>query len=171
VNQCMDEWIRAVSPCAAADCNLPAVDIGLVCSGIYAQKNKTILNSRGYKVEYPYLSHEIVDLALQRARFWPGVKQQEKHALKLLLASRVPPELVYRRKSGFMADTRHKFAAPRFLSHLEAAMDGQSHLRNVLERKILGKLFGAVRDKTPLPNHVYKFLWAVTFVNRWLSQI
>lgn len=165
------EWVAAVAPRTGPDCTAVLSDLRIVCSGVAIQKDKTMFNSRGYTVEYPFMNPGFVDLALQHARFWPGAYQEDKHTLKMMLAARVPPEVVYRTKVGFMADTRNKFADPRFLIHLEAAMDEQAVLRDYLEPDILRQLYIAIRDKTPLPNPVYKFLWAVAFVNRWLLQI
>ncbi len=166
----LDDWVKAVAPRSGPSCLAPVADIGILCSKVFAQKDKTMFNHFGFTVEYPFLNHAMVDLALQHARFWPGAEREDKYTLKKMLAARVPPEVVYRQKVGFMAKTRQKFADPRFLRHLEAAMDEASPLRPWLEPKVLRQLYVAARDETPLPNPVYKYLWSVAFLHRWLSD-
>lgn len=170
VDNCCNDWINSVSQTSDNEEKIPLLDIGLVCSGIFAQKNKYPLKSYGIQVEYPYLNHDIVDLALGHARFWPE-SGTEKNTLKYILASALSPELVYRKKSGFVAPLGEQFSHPIMLEYLHMSTDINSPLYGVVNQRILTQLIQYVSTKKKLPTQTYTFLWGIAFINSWLSQI
>ncbi len=170
VDACCIDWIRSVSQTSDIEEQIPLLDIGLVCSGIFAQKNKRPLLDYGIQVEYPFLSPDIVDLALGHTRFWPGSKV-EKNTLKYILEKAVSRELVYRKKSGFVAPLVEQFSHPVMLKYLYFSTETNSPLFEILNQRVLTKMIEYVKTKRELPTQTYTFLWGVAFINSWLSQV
>jgi len=170
VSSLCEDWIEAVSGSNKHIESIPMMDIGLVCARIFAQKNFSPFNSHNFQIEYPFLDHEMVDLALSHARFWPG-SDEPKSTLKHLLASAVPTEFVYRKKSGFLAPMEEQFAHPVFIDHLKAVTDTNSPLYEIINRKMILQLIDYLIARKTLPQQTYNFLWGVAFSNAWLTQV
>jgi hypothetical protein len=170
ISSLCQDWIHKISRSRDPKETYPLMDLGLVCAGIFAQKNRSPLLDRSFMVNYPFLQHEIVDLALSRARFWPG-NEVPKNALKYLLAKTVSPKFVFRRKSAFNAPGDEQFSHPIFLQYLDAAINVHSPLSDFVNRKLLVRLIGDVSAKRRLPRQTYDFLWAIAFCHAWLSQL
>jgi hypothetical protein len=171
VSSALLDWVEAISPSPDTECMLPLLDVALVCCGIFAHKGKSILETNGFSIEYPFLSHDILDLAFQHARFWPGSLGMPKHALKHLLSTSVPSEFVYRKKSAFVSPVIHDFSDAQFLQHLDSVGSAKSFLREYVPVDIVKMSVDLLRKEKPMSSQTYNFLWAIVFVNCWLSQL
>jgi asparagine synthase (glutamine-hydrolysing) len=170
VSSCCDEWIFPVARSENPEEVVPLIDIGLVCAGIYAQKNNSPLKQLGFFPEYPFLDKEVIDLAMSHARFWPE-NEIAKNSLSHLLTRKISPEYVYRKKRGFTAPESEQFSHPTFLEYLEAVNDIHAPLSGLVNSVLIKKLIKDLIQKRPLPSQTYNFIWAVTFTNAWLSQV
>jgi asparagine synthetase B (glutamine-hydrolysing) len=169
VDLCCRNWIYSVSKTRKNEEMIPLMDMGLTCTGIYAQKNKWPLSHAGFQVEYPYLSHEMLDLALNHARFWPG-SSIPKNALKQLIAGAVPADLIYRQKSGFTAPLSQQYLHPTFIEALYMLTDTNSPLHEIVNQKNLARLTKRLTSRAELPTKTFETLWAIAFLNSWLTQ-
>ena len=163
-------WIESVANSQTHLGKVSLMDIGLVCAKIFAQKNKSPFNSYSMDIRYPFLDKDIVDLALSHARFWPGSHEQ-KGLLKRLLATTIPYELVYRKKSGFLAPLEEQFGTNFMLESLESVLNDRAPLYGYINKKVVVNLIGHLKSKRILPLQTYNYLWAIAFTNSWLSQI
>jgi asparagine synthetase B (glutamine-hydrolysing) len=170
VLELIDRWMTSAVPSDSDSARLPALDLALVCSGIYAQKNKSIFDADHRKIVYPFLDSRMVGLALQRARFWPG-SRKPKHSLKSHLASHVPPEMVYRPKSGFVAPITQKLSQPEFLKEYDRLLETRTALLDILDLPKMKQLRQIVASGITLPDQTTGFIWATVFANCWLNQI
>jgi asparagine synthase (glutamine-hydrolysing) len=162
------QWLEHCLPCADEPARLAGLDLGLVCANIFAQKNKPVFDASAHGIEYPFLDQRMVGLALRRAVRWPRL--ESKGVLKAALAEQVPRELVYRRKSGFVAPLRNKFAHPRFLTLFDHLLDSASPLAGTLNRAWLQRVRRDLRAARALPPQTCNFIWAAVFTNHWLTQ-
>jgi asparagine synthase (glutamine-hydrolysing) len=170
VSNSLQTWLESVSRSNDDLELLPLVNIAFTSAGNYIQKNKSPLNQNSFQIEYPFLDHEMLDLALQHARFWPGSKTP-KRALKYLLSKSIPPELVYRKKQGFLAPLTEQFSNSVFLEHFELVSNPDSPLYNYVNQKILKQLLDYLVSGRELALQTYNSLWSITFTNSWLSQV
>ncbi len=170
VNYCLEHWIHSVAGTGDLEETLPLADIAVVCAGRYVPKSLNPLLERGFTVEFPFLHHSSLDLALRHGRYWPG-SRLPKAAMKRLLCRYISPDLVYREKVGFTPPQIDLFGDARFLDHLRAVVDGNAPLLPFINRKfILWQLDRAVKRKK-IAENTCSFLWAAAFLNTWLSQL
>jgi len=166
----IERWMKSTIPSDNDKVRLSAIDLALVCSEIFAQKNKSIFDAHSRQIIYPFLDHRMVELALQRACYWPGSKQP-KWVLKSILASHVPQDMVYRSKSAFIAPIRQKFSQLEFLKAFDQLLNSKSVLTDVLDLVKMNQLRKIIVDEAPLPSQTYNFIWVAVFTNLWLSQL
>jgi asparagine synthetase B (glutamine-hydrolysing) len=171
VSQAIGYWLEHALPCADDPARLAGLDLCLVCANIFAQKNKPIFDASAHRIVFPFLDQRMVGLALRRAVRWPGTAEG-KRVLKAALAGQVPAELVYRRKSGFVAPLREKLADRRFLAAFDRLLDPAAPLAGVvdLDRAWLARARRAVAAGRALPPQTHSFIWAAVFTNLWLMQ-
>jgi asparagine synthetase B (glutamine-hydrolysing) len=162
-------WLHSISP-EDPHLQLAAADLSLVCSGIFAQKSKSLFAASDIDIIYPYLSPEMVRIAFSSGN-WQGADQEAKWLLKAALARHVPAEMVYRPKSGFVAPMSEKFKSEAFHTAFDKVCTGESPLSPFLEERF----FKAVREKLTkeglLPAQTINLVWAVIFVSEWLDQV
>lgn len=170
VASCLHDWLCQLSGALGNAESLPLIGIGLSVPGRTAQKNLDPLLDSKFRPEYPYLDHRIVDLALTRARCWPG-STESKLAMKHLLSRSISEKYVYRKKAGFSAPPVEQFSDPMFIQHLEAACEPASALYGMIETKLVRRLLKAIRSRRMLASQTYNFIWAIAFCNAWLSQL
>jgi asparagine synthase (glutamine-hydrolysing) len=107
-------------------------------------------------------------MGMRAASGWPS-QGESKAVLKRLLARDVPPEMVYRPKSGFNPPISAAFRAGRLRDALEEAVSPQSPLASCLVRPTL-QAMARRAAQGELPHRVYNFLWTVVCVTQWLMQ-
>lgn len=138
------------------------VDLALVCAGIYAQRGGPLFERMGVRTVHPFLTDSALALAFTEERNDWGAKIPLKEAL----ARHVPRELVYRPKSGLTPPLEAVFHQPDFVGHLEATTNGP--LSRILDRRAIGDATNVLHKGKPIPVQTANFLWAATFLDRWL---
>ena len=166
----VEQWMDMTLPSDDDAVRLSGLDLALVCSDLYAQKDKSIFDANGRYVVYPFLDRRIVGLALGRTVHWPG-SDAPKHVLKLILASQVPHEMVYRPKSGFSAPIRYYFSQPRFLKAFDQLLCSKTPLADLLDLSQIRQLRPMMASGIPLPDNTYSFIWTAVISNLWLEQL
>jgi asparagine synthetase B (glutamine-hydrolysing) len=162
-------WLRSISP-EDPHLQLAAADLALVCGGIFAQKSKSLFADSDLEIVYPFLSTQMVRIALSSGN-WQGADQEAKWLLKAALARHVPSEMVYRPKSGFVAPMSEKFKSDAFLAAFDKLIAGKSQLSPFLEKKFLRSIREKITAKSILPAQTANLVWAVVFVSEWLDQV
>jgi asparagine synthetase B (glutamine-hydrolysing) len=162
-------WLHSISP-EDPHIQLAALDLSLVCSGIFAQKSKSLFTASDLAIIYPFLSQEMVRIALLSGN-WQGSDQEAKWLLKAALARHIPSEMVYRAKSGFVAPMSEKFKSDSFLVAFDKLLAGRSQLSPFLEKKFLQNIRGRLAEKNVLPPQTANLVWAIVFVSEWLEQV
>jgi hypothetical protein len=169
VESLCDNWISSIAQSNDKKGLFALMDIA-ACSLSNAQKIREPLLIYSFFPNYPYLDHQIVDLAVKHARFWPGSTEGKK-IIKYMLANAVSKEYVYRKKIVF-PPLPEMFSHPITLDHLEAVTDANSILAEVVNIKLVKSILKEVEmNRRRLPGSLYNFLWAITFCNTWLSQM
>ena len=169
INDHLENWIYELSGTDDDKTVLPMVNNGFLSAMNQIYKNISLFNHNSYQIVYPFLDKDIVDLGLNHARYWPG-NEIEKRTLKYMLAQKIHPELVYREKQGFVPPLKEQFAHPITIENLESIANDQSPLSAYINRDILKQAIWHLQQKKLLPFQTYNFLWAITFMNAWLTQ-
>jgi asparagine synthetase B (glutamine-hydrolysing) len=162
-------WLHSISP-QSPPIQFAALDMALVCSCIYAQNAKSLFAASALDVAYPFLSPQMVRIALSSGN-WPGADQEAKWLLKAALARHVPSEMVYRPKSGFVAPMSDRFKSDAFLAAFDKLLADQSQLSPFLEKKFLRRIRTKLTAKSSLPAQTTAAVWAMVFVSEWLEQV
>jgi asparagine synthetase B (glutamine-hydrolysing) len=170
ISESCDEWIQSVAISTDLTETIPLIDIGLVCARIFAQKDKSLYANSPLRIAYPYMDHEVVDLAIHHARFWPG-NSVPKNTLKKILTKVISPELVYRKKSGFLSPVMDTFSHPILINHLEYLANKDAPLHDYINQELLKSMIDYITKKKNLAFQTYNFLWATAFLNSWLQQL
>lgn len=142
-----------------------AADLALTCTNIFAQKAQPIFELAGHKMLYPFLENEIISMALRSTPHWQ--MEEPKAPLKQALSRRIPRNMVYRPKSGFIDPKGEFFFSAEFIDYLRSAAESTSPIAHMLERKPLLKACDLLVQKKELPPQTLNFLWAVVFTDRW----
>jgi asparagine synthase (glutamine-hydrolysing) len=163
------DWLRSISP-PGSHLQLTALDISLVCASIFAQKSKSLFAASALNVTYPYLSRQISRIAFASGDS-VGANGEAKWLLKAALAQHVPPEMVYRPKSGFVAPIGDKFKSDAFLASFDKVLAGKSQLSPFVEKKFLRDIRATVTARGSLPVQTNNAVWAIVFASEWLEQV
>lgn len=169
VNEALISWISSISITQDPAELIPLTDIAVVCVNIFAQKDKSIFEEAGFQIAYPFLDNRVIDLALQRCRFWPNAANP-KYLLKRLLANAVPEEMVYRPKSGFYLKVEDAMTNQLFLEELDGLLSSKLPFIDYLDQKFLHRIHEELIKGGRLSSQVYNFLWVVVLINRWLNH-
>jgi asparagine synthase (glutamine-hydrolysing) len=170
ISSLYENWIFTISGTDNAKIVLPMVNNGFLSASNQVHKNLSLFKHSACKVTFPFLDHDIVDLGLFQARFWPG-NQIEKRSLKYMLAKSVRSEIVYRKKQGFSAPLTEQFSHPVYLAHLYELKKPKAPLHDFVDQHFLNDIIVHLISKREMPIQTYNFLWSVTFANSWLSKI
>ncbi len=149
--------------------NCVAGDLALVCANIFAQKDLPILEAAGHTVRLPFLEEKMLSLALLISS--AGSQTEKKAAVKAALARHLPPEWVYRPKSGFSDPRGQVFHQPRFLEYLAAAAEPSGPLAPILNRANIQRLIGHLARGKNLPFQTSLCLWSIVFTDRWYRTV
>ena len=137
----------------------------MTCANTFVQKARPIFTSAGIQVRYPFLSREVVAMGMADSQG----NREAKAGLKVALARRVPSQMVYRRKSGFVATKHNLFHESPFLEHLSESLRS-SVIAGYVDRAKLADLLSALTRRAQLPAQTLNFAWAFTFLDRWLKS-
>ncbi len=142
----------------------------VVC-GMIAQKELPPFLGSTLDIAFPFLNPRIVRIGFQQAIHWPQ-QRESKAVLKRLLVRQVPPEMVYRPKSGFTPPiTEELRSAPLAAALREHVLGAENPLRGYLNMKVVGKMVRHAAQGRPLPHTTYNFLWTVLFTALWTRQM
>ena len=162
-------WSELVLPDGDPADRLAGMDLSHVCATVFAQKSKPIIERAGRTVDYPFMSPEVMGIALGPASAWPESKTP-KAALRHGLSRELPAHLAHRKKVGFTIRMTEEFARPGFLDRFMTLADGSSPLNGFLDRpriERLGHLMGRSRE---LPVQTQYFAFGAVFLDQWLRD-
>jgi asparagine synthetase B (glutamine-hydrolysing) len=168
--QALEQHLLSLGAGLAPDGRMSLVDLVHVCAGRYVPKSAEPLRRAGVRGIYPFLEPGLLELSLAIP---PQAKQRggKKALLKQLLARRLPPELVYRRKLGFAPPTRRLLALPSVQDQLSQALSANSPLYPYLRARPLGEMATLARREDPLSLAAQNMLWLLAFTNTWLAGL
>lgn len=169
VDQEVTRWSEIVLPDGDAAVRLAAMDISHVCATVFAQKSKPIIEKAGRSVDYPFMSPEVMGIALEHAAAWPDAKTP-KTALRHGLGRELPGHLAHRRKVGFTIRMTEEFARPEFLDRFMTLGDHTSPLRDFLDRPRLERIGDLMRRSRELPVQTQYFAFGAVFLDQWLRN-
>ena len=150
--------------------HLSFLDLVWVCAGRMAPKSFDPLRGRGIRPIYPFLQPAMV--AGSSALSWDAkcTAGEKKALLKRLLARHIPPEWVYRPKSGFTRPAHAVFAEPTMQDYLhDVVLSPGNPLLDYCRRDTVRQLVERSRHRA-LGVGAYNFLWALTFTSGWLRR-
>lgn len=168
-NSFIGDWLGEILPRQQDGVLLGALDMSLVCSDRYAQKNKAIFDSAGEKVVYPFLHDKIVELALTTVSSWPDA-EFPKQTLKEILSRCLPDSQVQRPKSGFAPPIRQYLARTSFVAAYDRLLDSDNGLTKQLNMPRFKALRAYLVQSAPLPVTTVSVLWTAIIVNEWMNQ-
>ncbi|MBM3316927.1 MAG: asparagine synthase [Candidatus Eisenbacteria bacterium] len=144
------------------------LDLRHIVCDFTAQKDAPLGLGRPVDIAYPFLAPSVVRLGVRAAglRREPG---ESKAVLKRLLARAVPPEMVYRPKSGFMPPIHEAFRAGPVREALAEAIAPGSPLAPWLRRRPMEVLLRAA-GRRRLAHRTYNFLWMVLCAAHWIRR-
>lgn len=163
------EWLQGTLPDNSAESCLSGLDLALVCSDRFAQKNKCFFDSCSRKIVYPFLENRIVKLALSQAAE-PSNAAIPKYALKKLLARSVPDSFVSRPKTGFAPPIQEYLARPAFQEAIDRLLSGKLVVFKSINYDRIRKSKNILARAERLPATTLSIVWTAIFVNEWLRQ-
>jgi asparagine synthetase B (glutamine-hydrolysing) len=127
---------------------------------------------RGFALVEPYLEPDVLRATLSLTwdeRFKCG---ESKGLLKKLLAARVSPELVYRRKLSFNPPWRDYFAHDEIQAALrDRVLDPDGLLAPYLNRRTVRTMADRAARRQHLPTGAYFFLWGAVTTVLWFDGL
>jgi asparagine synthetase B (glutamine-hydrolysing) len=163
------EWLGRIEGKGPAT-RLTALDLALTCSGVFAQKSRSLFDASKLEVIYPFLADEMVETALN-AVTWPGRDSEPKSILKAALSRQTPKQMVYRKKSAFVAPLEEQFRRGAFLRAFDRLNDSNAPLAPFIDRKFLRLIRPSLAGGERLPAPTASLVWTAIFVNQWLEQV
>ncbi len=168
VDALLVSWIEGWAGNSPAS-RVVAADLALTCANVFAQKAFPLYEAAGHRVLFPFLTDDIVSLAVGEAASWDT--SEPKACLKASLARHVPRSYVYRTKSGFVDPRGSVFHDRRFLEHLRAVADATSPIAaSVCPEPILRACDMLARGRM-LPAQTLNLVWALAFTDRWYRTV
>lgn len=160
----------------AADLELPdqmnMMDIVHICANLFAAKTWDPYRRRGIHAYYPFLEPVLLREGFEMSREDRLLDGEPKGVLKRLLCEHVPPDMVYRPKSGFTPPIEQILSADPFISYLgDAVLSDVNPLLPFIHRPTLRRIFDYLRAGTQLSLDVYVFLWTLIFTTAWLGGL
>ncbi|MEJ5349168.1 MAG: asparagine synthase (glutamine-hydrolyzing) [Desulfosoma sp.] len=119
------------------------------------------------EVRAPLLDHKLVELAAHIPPRFKLRNRAGKYILKKVAAHHLPPSVIFRPKMGFSMPVREWLRAELRHRVQETLCDGDARSRNLLNQKVLRRLWNAHRDG--LANHSQP-LWALFMFELWARR-
>lgn len=168
----VEKYLYGPSSGLAPEERLSLLDLVHVCAGEMAAKSFDLLRHNGTQPIYPFLDQRMVRLSTSLTWEQKCTGGETKGLLKQLLAQRVPKELVYRPKSGFVPPFESMLASANMQAYLhDAVLSPANPVTQVLYRNVVRRMIERAGKGRPLNLEAYFFLWGVTFLSGWLRQI
>jgi asparagine synthase (glutamine-hydrolysing) len=142
-----------------------------VCAGQFAAKSHDPLRSRGLLPLYPFLNPSMLQLSFSLPWDVKCTKREEKALLKKLLARTIPPELVYREKSGFNAPVERIMRTHVIQEYLhDIVLSDNNPVQHFLITESVEAMIDHICKEKYVIKGVHNFLWCLVFVSAWLKQ-
>lgn len=168
----MTEQVEAIMGGVSGEDRLSLLDLMWVCAGRMAPKSFDPLRVRGIHAVYPFLEPSMVAMGLALPWATKCAGGQAKGILKRMLAREVPPDWVYRRKTGFTrsASSRAMFASAPIQDFLhDVVLSPHNSLADYCRVEVVRRLVDRARHDT-LSVGAHIFLWTLAFASAWVRQ-
>ena len=141
--------------------------------GYITPKSYDALCLRGIVPGNPYLEPEMMRVGFSLPWEQKAAGGRQKALTKAMLAEQVPPEMVYRRKSGFVPPYESVFASRPMQSYLrEIVLSPSNPLAPYYDPAVVARMVARAGESKPLNLEVYYFfLWSLTFLTAWLYPL
>lgn len=166
-NKELSDWILPLVNTNSNYIRLSLVDIAFICARIYAQKSSSLFNNIENDLVFPFLNQKLINKFIQ----FPFKIGEPKWLLKKSLENEIPKNLIYRKKSGFIASPVKLFNNEIILDLLLRILGNKSVLTDLINKNLLDITFSKLRNKEVLPISTYNYVWSLVFMESWLSGL
>jgi asparagine synthase (glutamine-hydrolysing) len=136
----------------------------------WAAKALSVEEDLGIRCVYPFIWREVL---VEQGRLPWNAKIHDgvvKWPLKRLLEEYMPPDFIYRKKSGFVPPFATWLGTGEFARHVrESLIARDSMAMRVASRKVMESLLADASAGETLRPSVLNFLWGALFTELWLS--
>jgi asparagine synthetase B (glutamine-hydrolysing) len=170
VEQILLRWLSETCPFDDVLNRARWLDTLHLVNELTAQKSAAALQGSPVDISFPFLDPGVVRLALQEIAHWP--QSESKEILKRLLATHVPPEMVYRPKSGPAPPITDQFRHPSTAEAFhEVVLSPRNPLLGFVDGGFLRKIVDRSLRGRPLAHFTHNFLWTLLFTSLWIHQV
>jgi asparagine synthase (glutamine-hydrolysing) len=155
------------APEADALAGMLAADIAVVLPDDFLVKVDRASMAHGLEVRPPLLDHELLELTARIPSRWKIHHGQTKWIFKQACRSRLPDELIHRKKHGFDVPTNTWLRGPLREMFEETVLGSQSRLAGLIDRGIVEKLYRAHLAGTGRHGQV---LWPLLVLAHWADR-
>jgi len=150
---------------------LSFLDLVWACAGRMAPKSFDPLRAHGIRPLYPFLQPSMVSVSASLPWALKCTAGQDKALLKRLLGQDLPPEWVYRPKTGFTRPSRGIFALAPVQEFLQdVVLSSRNPLLDYCRRDTVRQLAERSRHHA-LGDGACAFLWVLMFTSGWIRQL
>lgn len=168
----IDGFVYAASEGFAPRERLSLFDVMAVCAERFATKSYDPLRHGGTPTIYPFLEPRMIRLSASLTWEQKCGRGGKKGLLKELLARSLPPEMVYRKKSGFDPPFARTFASRSVQGYLhDVVLAAGNPLRGFFESEKVREIVTRIGRGAPLDAGTYEFLWTLCATSGWLRSV
>lgn len=164
--------VLAICPSDDVQDQFSALELLHLCAGECTAKMYDPLRRRGVLPVFPFLEPAMLNASFSMS--W-AVKCEggvQKAILKRLLARHVPRELVYRKKSPFVAPLRRILAYPAVVAMFRDRILAEDNpIAALVDRPVVGAMLERASRGAVLSNAVYNFFWALMMGTAWFDGV
>jgi asparagine synthase (glutamine-hydrolysing) len=143
-----------------------------VNSSRWASKALSVGESLGRRVVYPYIWRDVL---IEQGNLPWSAKVHEgvvKWPLKRLLEEFMPPDFIYRPKSGFVPPLGRWLTDPEFNDKVRARLlSPKALMSEIIPSKILEELLNDARQGKRLRFPILNMLWGAIFTESWIESL
>ncbi len=139
---------------------------------LHGQKMRSVFDtpSSPIALRAPFVEPEIIDLSITEGVHWPDARDP-KVSLKEALATQVPRQMVFRKKSGFTAPIEQVMRTAAFLEAFDHVLAGQNSLAPMLNIPNMKRMRPILQEGQRLTEPMQHFIWGVVFAGLWEEQV
>ncbi len=143
-----------------------------VNSSRWASKALSIGESLGERVVYPYIWRDVL---IEQGKLPWSAKVHNgviKWPLKRLLEEHMPPDFIYRKKSGFVPPFVHWLTDSDFNGRVRGILSSpHSSVGEIVPVRVLNELLEDARKGKQLRSPILSVLWGALFAESWINLI
>ncbi|NLT66231.1 MAG: hypothetical protein GXX84_06460 [Acidobacteria bacterium] len=143
-----------------------------VNSGRWAAKALSVGENLGIRVLYPYIWRDVLE---EQGRLPWSMKVNGgivKWPLKKLLENFMPPDFIYRKKSGFVPPFAAWLTNPEFNEKVRGIIaSGNAYVTQILPLPVLDELLSDALSGRRLRFPVLNMLWGAIFAESWIRSV